>query len=233
MKIRFFISSIISILGLFSVIAPVVSNAAVVQSNDSNATIKFTEPDDAPPVIDPTDPTDPYEPGPGDPEDPPTGNTGPLTLDYVSSLDFGEHAISSSEEIYQSTILRPFIQVTDRRGTGDGWRVVAKMSEFNDGATLPGAVVTLNNGTAISPTIAEESERPIPASSVVLNAGGDAAPVVTAQEDAGFGSWITRWFPSEESELNDHVTLQIPAGAATIGTHSATITWTLHDAPGQ
>lgn len=92
----------------------------VVSAATSNATITFTLPSDAPPVLDPTDPTDPYDPGDGDPNDPPTGETGALTLDYVSSLDFGTHEIDLEQKVYESTILRPFIQVTDRRATGAG-----------------------------------------------------------------------------------------------------------------
>ena len=205
-------------------------------SYESNATITFTEGEGAPPVLDPEKLDEIFQPGvkPGDPSDLPTIESGPLTLDYVSSLDFSQHAIESNTMTYESTILRPFIKVTDRRGTGAGWHVTAQLSEFTDGKnpSLPGAVIVLNYGTVVSPT---EGGEPIPENPVILNAGGAATLVVSAAENNGLGTWITRWFPVNPSspEFNDSVTLQIPAGAATIGDHSATITWTLYDAPGQ
>lgn len=229
----FFLVSL-SLLLTLTIFVPKEANAQ--KSFQSDATITFTEGEGAPPVLDPTDPTEPFQPGiqPGDPSDDPTIDTGPLTLDYVSSLDFGSQPIESTVMIYESTIIRPFIQVTDRRGTGAGWHVTAQLSEFTDGttATLPGAILTLTNGSVISPTYGSEPSAVDP---VILNAGGDAMIVVNAGENEGLGSWITRWFPVNPSspELNDSVTLQIPAGAATVGNHVATITWTLYDAPGQ
>src|SRR5690606_7882454 len=201
----------------------------------SNASITFVPGEGTPPVLDPTDPTQPFEPGvePGDTSDDPTNDAGPLTLDYVSSLDFGSHSIESEATIYESTVLRPFIQVTDRRGIGDGWHVTAQLSAFANETetTLPGAVLTLKNGSVISTTTGGEPTANDP---VALYAGGAAEIVVNAQENEGLGTWITRWFPVNPSvpNVNDSVTLEIPAGAATVGDHQATITWTLHDAPG-
>src|SRR5699024_5679731 len=45
---------------------------------------------DSPDVLNPQDPTVPYE----DPPDAPTGETGPLTIDYVSSLYFDGGEVS-------------------------------------------------------------------------------------------------------------------------------------------
>ena len=218
-----------------------------VSSGRSNATIVFIASDDAPTVVDPTDPTIPYEPtGPTDPQDKPTGNKGALTLDYVSSVDFGEHEIDGQTKKYESTILRPFIQVTDRRGTGEGWAVTAAVSNFEKQVvkepgetreteevetqeTLFGSVISFKNGTVISPG---NSEAPHPYHNIELYTGGDAAWVIWAESDTGLGSWVNRWFPSEGAALNDNVTLEVPGGAATLGGHTAEITWTLISAPG-
>lgn len=211
-----------------------------VGTDTSTAGITFIEPEDAPPVLDPEDPTQPYEPDPtdpGDPDDSPTGNVGPLTLDYVSSVNFAEHSIESGTEIYQSTTLRPFIQVSDRRGTGEGWNVSATMSVFQNEElenALPGAILTFANGNLI--TAPNNTTTPPEANSdIVLNAGGDARTVINAELNSGLGSWLTRWFPSENAEgnLNDNVTLEIPAGAATLGDNTAIISWTLTAGPGQ
>lgn len=226
-------------IGVLSFVA-LSSTVEAVGTDTSTAGITFIEPEDVPPVLDPDDPTQPYDPDsgiPGDPDDLPTNNSGPLTLDYVSSVDFDEHSIESGAETYQSTTLRPFIQVSDRRGTGEGWNVSATMSEFQNEElenTLPGAILTFANGNLI--TVPNNTSTPPEVNlDIVLRAGGDATPVVNAGVDSGLGSWITRWFPSENSDenLNDTVTLEIPPGAATLGDNTATISWTLTAGPGQ
>jgi hypothetical protein len=230
---------VLSILILFFIFSMAVSVSAdevnEVSSYESDASITFTPGEDAPPVVDPDDPSMPYDPDPNDPtepHDPPTGDTGPLTLDYVSSVHFGEQMIEADTQIYESATLRPFIQVTDRRGTGEGWNVTAQASYFTSGeeVSLPGALLTFSGGEAVSTST---SDAPRPHDPVTLYTGGDAANVVTAGEDQGLGSWITRWFPAEEAAYNDNVTLEVPAGAATTGEHAAVITWTLTSGPGQ
>ena len=203
----------------------------------SKATVSFLPNDSAPPVVDPTDPEQPYEPDPDDPTDPqnpPTGNTGYLTLDYVPSINFGKQTIEGNTEVYESKELRPFIQVSDRRGAGTGWAVTAVVSEFetNDKqGTLPGAVLSFTNGTVISQSNFYE---PYPYPEVKLYPGGESDWVLWAETDTGEGTWINRWFPSDETnDLNDNVILEVPGGSSTIGEHKATITWTLTDAPGQ
>ena len=112
---------------------------------------------------------------PNNPEDDPTGNNGPLSLDYVSSIDFGtQKVVINKEQTYESTSLKPFIQITDNRGTGAGWKVTAAASSFNDGTkdTLSGAVITFNNGEVVSPTTGLAA--PTPETSVVLSTDGTA-----------------------------------------------------------
>src|SRR5690625_1855739 len=216
--------------------------AETVSNGNSNADIEFTPGEGAPEVVDPEDPEvsfpDPEDRDDGDPIDPPTGETGPLTLDFVSSVAFGEHKVDSETAVYESETLRPFIQVTDRRGTAEGWSVTAQADSIevdseDEGAeaTLPGAALTFSNGEVVSTGTSDE---PVTAAEVVLNTGGDSAQVVTAAVDTGMGKWINRWFPSEDgAESNDNVTLEIPGGSATQGAHTATVAWTLSDAPGQ
>ncbi|MFC3419929.1 WxL domain-containing protein [Salinicoccus hispanicus] len=214
------------------------SLSSVASAADSEAEITFTPGDGAPDVLDPTTPEETYDPEsgtPGDPTNPPTGETGPLTLDYVSSLEFGSHQIESSLETYESTTLRPFVQVTDRRGTGAGWHVTAEMSSFTTGegdtaiSSLPGAELTLT-GTTMNTT--SSSGAPTPSDTIELSSDGTVSTVVNAGADTGLGSWIARWFPSATGATsNDNVTLEVPAGAATLGDHTATITWTLENTP--
>jgi hypothetical protein len=159
---------------------------------------------------------------------------GSLTLDVVPTVDFGEQTIVAEEVTYQSETTDPYVQVTDNRGTGTGWSVSAVMSPFTAGEegeeTLPGALLTFSGGVVGSES---NSADPVANSSIELHPGGDSTNVVTAEENQGLGLWVTSWSPTEESGLNDNVTLNIPPGSATTGTHTAAITWTLTSAPGQ
>ncbi|PZF87928.1 WxL domain-containing protein [Listeria ivanovii] len=223
-------------LGSITLMAP--SALAVTSVGDSKATIKFIA---GTGVVDPVDPTDPTKPldsvDPSNPTDPGTGNTGALTLDYVSSVAFGEQEISSNEATYSATSRKPFIQVSDRRGTGKGWYVTATASAFQDEYgtnSLAGATLSFQNGEAVSasttttsPTASQKVDIPTDGTSVV--------DVISAEETEGMGTWINRWLgatPDDVDSLNDNVKLVIPAGSATLGDHEATITWTLSDAPG-
>lgn len=179
----------------------------------------------APEVVDPNNPEQPYEPG-----DPSTGDTGALTLDYVSPLHFGTHPVENTASTYFADTLQPFIQVTDRRGTGKGWTLTAQVSRFSSETreTLPGATLYLANGSVIS---ARPGNPPEVYSNIRLVSGGESVPVLQASPGSGLGTWTTRWFPINDGDLNDNVILEIPGGAATMGTHTAEVTWTLVDAP--
>lgn len=227
---------VLMLAGSLALFAGIPAALAQTSTGASKATINFLQGDTPPPILDPTDPSDPYDPDPDDPtdpQDPPTGETGPLTLDYVSSVHFGSQEIAGTTMVYESTVLRPFIQISDRRGTAAGWTVTAQASGFadeNGTPSLEGAKLIFRNGEAVSPN---NVAPPTPSTLVELYTGGEAATVVTAAPGTGVATWITRWFPSTAGETNDNVTLEVPGGTARTGEHTATITWTLTDAPGQ
>lgn len=193
-----------------------------VGSHNSNATIKFTEPTDDVNVLDPTDPEKTLDPQPNEGK---TGDTGPLTLDYVTNLDFGTHAVSIAEKTYTATNdPQPFTQVTDRRGTSDGWRLTVQAATFQSKGqnTLPGASLTFENGTAVS-NLTDLTE-PTVSDPINVITGGGAVTVTTANAGQGRGTWVTRW-------SKDDVKLTIPQGTAKEGTHTSQLTWTLSNAP--
>lgn len=208
--------------------------AAQHQQSESQAKVNFTAPEDVPEILDP----ETLEPG--TPEDGNvTGNKGPLSLDFVSNIDFGTHEISTAASKYESVNERPYIQVSDRRGTGQGWSVSAQASHFtqNGTNTLDGAVISFFNGEADTPL--EGVNAPV-VYNIVLNAGGDSASVVNAEgrseneqiETAqGLGTWIVKWLKGDGA-TNEKVTLDVPQAAASAGEHTSTITWTLYDGPG-
>ena len=96
-------------------------------------------------------------------------------------------------------------------------------------------MITFNKGEVVSP--ATGVNEPTPTIPVVISTNGAAVDVVTAQENTGLGTWLNRWFPTLDDSrtfdmaTNDNVTLEVPAGVATAGKHTANITWTLTDAP--
>lgn len=211
-----------------------VANSHTIYAADpatSNAWIEFIQPEDAPDILNPETGEPEYQPT--EDEGSLTGQTGPLTLDFVSNLEFGIHEVEIAEKVYESKTMTPYIQVSDRRGLGSGWNVTAQASSFSsDGAaTLPGAFLTLRNGEAL--TNLKDLASPTVNQNIELYTNGEAINIVTANENEGLGSWITRWLPSAEATLNDHATLTIPQAAASPGRHVSTLTWTLTDAPGQ
>lgn len=213
----------------------------------SDANIQFTPNESVPDVLDPSDPTpgEIFEPAPGteDPLDDPTMEAGPLSLDYVSSVSFGSNDILTETYTYESETLRPFIQVTDARGTAAGWSVTAQLDSFTQTdevseettETLEGSTLSFTNGEVVTP--GSTSTAPVSEQEVTLEAGADSADLVmSAADGSGMGQWLNRWFPTEASDsnnnVNNNVTLEVPGGSAQTGEHTATITWTLSDAPG-
>lgn len=205
----------------------------------SEATITFTTPDDSVAPVNPRNPEEEY-PGDAASDGNVTGQSGPLTLDYISNISFPTKDISTGEMTYNSETNEPFIQISDRRGTGGGWNVQATAESFTDldgNPTLPGAIITFTNGAMDS-----SSTTPAPSDvneSIVLNTNGDSDDVVSAaaREDGaalntaeGLGTWIMAWL-NDEGE-NENVKLYVPESTTTAGTHTATINWTLTDGPG-
>lgn len=202
-------------------------SAAVASTATSSATVTFT------PGTEPSSPVDPDDPSkPLDPPGQGTGEAGPLSIDYVPKITFGSQSISSSQKVYNLTELKPFVQVTDIRGTGAGWNVIAKASAFNDGTadSLKGSTISLKGGYTLSAN--PSATKPTASNPVVLTTDNTESTVMVAAENSGLGTWIDKWYPTETTATsNDNVTLTVPAGSATANTHTSTITWTLADAP--
>lgn len=203
----------------------VILGSALAQQPQSEVNVKFNEGTEVVPPVDPDDPSKPLEP-----EEPGTGESGPLTFNYAAPISFGTQTVSSVTREYNALTPKPFIQVTDLRGTGLGWRVEASCSSFTNGVvpTLPGAVVHLDRGEAksASATLAP----PVPAGTISLPTNGTSQRIVSAGIDQGLGTWVVRWYPTLGPD-NDSVRLTVLAGTATLDAHTAKITWDLIDAP--
>lgn len=204
--------------------------------DSSNATVEFSAPTD---TVDPVDPESPENPNTDiTPEDGNnTNQVGPLSLDYISNIDFGSHDISTSAVTLQTGTVEPYIQVSDRRGTGEGWNVQALANSFTSEGinTLPGATISFLNGETNSTSTTAE---PVVNENIVLSADGDAVNVVTAaarevdgpiSSAQGLGTWVASWLTSYAPE--SEVSLYIPEAASSPGTHTAVIDWTLTAGP--
>lgn len=199
-------------------------NAATASTATSDGKISFIAGDDeVTPPVGPTDPVDPGNPG--------TGNKGPLSIDYVSNIKFGEHKISGKNTIYSALNEKPYVQVTDLRGSGAGWNLTAKASEFKsaDGTkVLKGAELSFKNAQVQAGSAENVSSAPV-ATDLTFN-NKDSQPVLNAEKDSGKGTWLNLW--SGNAQKNDNVQLKVLAGTADANTeYTATITWELLDAP--
>lgn len=195
-------------------IAPFTASAADPTPAETTADLVL-EPGDTNTTNPPVDPTDPI--------DPPTGAVGDLTIDAVSNFQFDTHKIESAKATYTATPkenTKLGLQVTDKRGTGAGWNLSAKISTaFTDGThELKGAALSLPAGT-LATSNADQSNAPT-ASALTLN--DQDGTVLNAAENQGLGSWA--------EDFADGVKLDVPAGSFA-GTYQAGITWTLSNAP--
>ena len=208
-------------------------------SVQSVGTISYTIDDSIVGPVDPLDPTKPIKPT--DPETPePTA--GPLSIDYVSSLRFGEQKTTGSDMTYHAQldhvidnesgeeVDRPnFVQITDKRGSNAGWHLsVTQDEQFKSGTdVLEGAALTLDKGTLSTPN---DGVAPFANQAITLTPGA-ASDVMDAKEDQGTGTWVDR-FGNDEEEGQESVSLFVPGKTKKVqGEYKTTLTWALTDAP--
>lgn len=170
--------------------------------------------DSDPGPVDPVFPTDP----PGD-----TGNSGLLTIDNVAHIQFGEQKLSSSQEVYTSLIEDSNIQITDRRGSLAGWKVIVSATEFTDYSTkevLKGVEISLPRSGVQASDPTNVSGMPI-SHSIVVNT--EPSIIMQSSPYGSLGTWVKVFDKNE-------IKLTIPAGNA-VGEFHSTVTWSLLDVP--
>ncbi|MBP1040044.1 WxL domain-containing protein [Vagococcus sp. BWB3-3] len=169
-----------------------------------------------------TDPVDPEKPG--EPVDPGEGPSteGPLRMDFISSLRFGEATITKSDrqyyalaqQFYDETEPRgSYVQITDQRGDVSGWSLQVKQThQFTNPVIqnvaeqdLKGAVLSLDkgwantNGTSQAPVVSRET--------IKLNEIDAAYDVAKAATGSGKGIWTIAFGASGTNEDNQENTL--------------------------
>ncbi|MBA3927714.1 WxL domain-containing protein [Listeria rustica] len=236
---KVFLAGVFVVGGTFTYAAP--TFAATVGSTTSTGDVTFTV-DNGPTT--PTDPTDPTTPV--TPTDPTTPTSGPLRIDYVSNIHFGNQKISGSDVVYKakfdavtlpnSTVkyVPSYVQVTDNRGSNAGWKLQVSNTQFASGSNmLTGAELKLVDGTLNS---SNTSAMPTSSGDVTLSGDSVNQDVVNAPISKGMGTWTHAFgttLGADTTSENSSVTLSVPGTTAKspTATYATTLTWTLSDTP--
>ena len=157
-----------------------------------------------------------------------TFEAGKITLTSAPVLDFDTHNISGATMEYEVIGDENRVQVSDLRGSGEGWTLTAKLSVFrhndaeNGSETLQGAFITVTNPAVTSnSTIATASPT---AETFTLTSGSDSVDIIRADLTQGMGVWDSLW-----TRTNTKLTVLV--GTAKLGDSYATIDWNLQVAP--
>ncbi|BBM16336.1 WxL domain-containing protein [Enterococcus mundtii] len=199
-------------------------------------------------VVSPVDPLDPEvevapENIPELPED-----QGQLSIDFISSFDFGSQAISVHDQTYYAkpqrllnedgtvneTKERPnYVQISDRRAANErnGWQLsVTQNGQFRNesGHELIGSEIQLFNQelvTAQGGTIPELEEEPV--QQILPNT---RKVLIQANGESGTGTWIYRF--GNQQTADKSVGLYVPGGTNPEATsYSTKLTWELSSVP--
>ncbi|MDR2610465.1 MAG: WxL domain-containing protein [Clostridiales Family XIII bacterium] len=151
---------------------------------------------------------------------------GDLSLEKAPAFDFGKHKISHVREDYAASNVKEALEVFDLRGGNSGWNVTAALSKFQISSkdSLSGSFVTFNN-LAIDPENGTIGPAPAQTGSATeIPSDGTAVKILSAAAGAGNGAW-------KATAAADKTKLTVFPGTASVGTHQATISWSLQDAP--
>lgn len=197
--------------------------------------------------VDPTDPENEIKPNPSNPG---TGNPGPLSIDYMSTIYFGKQKAYGNDQAYFAELdtvfmadnrqkpVPNYVQITDNRGTNQGWTLAVKQeSQFKNAGdkTLGKAELRLFNGTPNSQNSLNSG--PTANQKIILrlddSGHGINSNVMQAKANQGHGTW-TNMFGRNLEIAKKSVELFVPGGTLIEkGSYQTTLIWTLSDEPGQ
>lgn len=136
-----------------------------------------------------------------------TNQEGPLSIDYVSHIKFGNnHKIDKEEMVIPlENDGTPFFQVTDITGEGTGWQLRGKLGEFKNekNHVINGAKISMSMGKLITRNSSETADYSgfITPEKVTFTSGGDYVPLMTANSDFGSGTWAVKFDEYKNSIL--------------------------------
>lgn len=199
----------------------------------------------------PVSPVDPLDPEiEVDPENKPElpEDQGQLSIDFISSFNFGSQAISVHDQTYYAQPQRllnedgtvneseerpNYVQISDRRSENErnGWTLGVTQKEQFKGAenqVLNGASLSLSNQQVIT---AQGGTAPGLQSVPCTLVPGNRRTLLYAQGSEGTGTWIYRFGDGETA--GESVALDVPRGSnPEATTYSSTLIWELSAVPG-
>lgn len=184
-KIKLVFISLASVTILGSLSTSVYGEEVEGNGAKTNATLLFEE-NNTPtnPVVPPTDPTDPTDPsGP----DKPTGNTEALRIDLAPNFHFGKFSVGSGEKLANNTRNNSNLQVTDGRGTLEGWVVSVSRTDFKNESYLLPAVLTLSPGAVNDAKNNKVDLKGNVTKKIVVNT--ETQPIFSANKNEGGGTY--------------------------------------------
>jgi len=211
----------------------------------SNGVISYLPSEDQTNPVDPLNPENPVTPKDPTTDDgkPEPGTTGPLSIDFASSLLFGEQKITSTTETYQAKAQEytdkdgnnqegpNYVQVSDNRGKETGWTLKVKQNgqfKTTSDKELTGAKITLANGNIVSNST---SAKPTGPDKIVLTPDSETG-VMSATAGQGAGTYLMDWGTSTDT-AKESVSLEVPGSTTKYAdSYKTTFTWTLTDVPG-
>ncbi|WP_086350802.1 WxL domain-containing protein [Candidatus Enterococcus clewellii] len=157
-------------------------------------------------VQDPEKPGNVVDPGPSPSTD------GPLRIEFVPQLGFGQNKITKGDRLYEANAQLffgdtgprgNFIQVSDYRGTRGGWTLqVRQTAQFENPNTLnnqlKGAVISFDKSWVNSTW--DLSKAPSVSKDIIqLDNIGDTYTLAEAAQGKGEGTWLIEFGASEEN----------------------------------
>ncbi|MGE1006176.1 WxL domain-containing protein [Bacillus cereus] len=193
--------------------------------------------------VDPVDPKEPVEPiDPTTPDKKPIGGTkGPLSLDFASSLNFGEQVLSSKDEKYfaksqelaDGSQKMNYVQITDNRMKGSSWTLSVKQNgQLKDekGRKLDGAKITFHNAEVVSSTQMPELSLAKDSFDITADSSGATQHVLVGKSGTEESTYIYR-FGNEETK-GSSIQLEVPGETIKYAVaYKTTLTWSLSDVP--
>lgn len=248
--------SLVGLATLGLAMVPVTAFADTPTSLNSNAQISFQLDNTQKPPLDPTEPNnDDGSLNTISPNDTVTRNTpnagtgGPLSLDFVSSFNFGLQDISSVTKKYTASAQQytkqnddtsgtgtgtgpNFAQVTDvRSGSAKGWKLTVRMAndfKTKDGSTLDGAVISINNGRAVYGNDFKNTINTISSVNSTIQLSKDDSIVMGAKANEGYGTWL--YTMGTKGTAGSSVTLTVPGSSPKSDeAYKTQLVWTLSD----
>ncbi|MGM7317252.1 WxL domain-containing protein [Enterococcus casseliflavus] len=195
-------------------------------------------------------PKDPLDPETEiNPENPPElpEDQGQLSIDFISSFNFGSQAISVHDQTYYAQPQRllnedgtvnefeerpNYVQVSDRRSENErnGWTLAVTQKEQFKGEenqVLNGASLSLSNQQVIT---AQGGKAPSFQSIPCELVPGNRRTLLKAQGSEGTGTWIYRF--GDDKTAGTSVSLHVPKGTnPEVTTYQTTLTWELSAVP--